>query len=335
MANILHISKPARGDFAAGANMQFSTIKLSTLMQFTAPNTHGLEDSTMHHVFDGFKLNQIVINNIQQLIHLLADIQRHRACSLAILSGNASFDAQVTSLHKKINARLIFLNSQTELTDVVDPYQWDHLLSEWKVVGYGWRGDNVLHNFELHSHLLEKILNIIRHAGRWVLRSGGYSKKAADHYLGHTVFEFVFATHLYQVETLGRLRGLSTHIANSGCGDNAMQIRVKYLLQCAREELVMSTEFLDMHAASISKNIPAVLEIQRSKTQLYEWLELTSRILQGQLKPSEKLARKTYDLASAVMDARLTFTEQILAYLHLTIEEMLESLLEETASLSP
>ncbi|HSC74784.1 MAG TPA: hypothetical protein VLB90_00945 [Pseudomonadales bacterium] len=320
--------------------MQFSTIKLSSLMQFTTPNRHILEDNQMQHVFDGFKLNQIVINNIQQLIHLLADIQRHRACSLGILSGNDSFDTQVTSLHKKINARLIFLNSQTELTDVVDPYEWDHVLSEWKVVGYGWRGDNVLHNFELHSHLLEKILNIIRHAGRWVLRSGGYSEEAADHYLGHSVFEFVFTTHLYQIETLGRLRGLSTHIANSGCGDNsngdnAMQIRVKYLLQCAREELNVSSEFLDSHAASISKNIPAVMDIQRSKTMLHEWLELTNRILLGQLEPSDKLARQTFDLASAVMDARLAFTEQILAYLHLAIEEMLESLLEETVALKP
>jgi hypothetical protein len=292
------------------------------------------EDNVMQHIFDGFRLNQAVINNIQQLIHLLADIQRHRACSLAILSDNYSFDNQVTLLHKKINARLAFLDSQSELTEVVDQHEWNHVLSEWKVVGYGWRGDNVLHNFELHSHLLEKILNIIRHAGRWVLRSGSYSEQVADHYLGHSVFEFVFATHLYQVETLGRLRGLGTHIANSGCnGDTAMQMRVEYLLQCARQEQNISSEFLNTHAASINKNIPALLDIQRSKTALNEWLELISGVLHGQLESSDLLARQTFDLASAVIDARLAFTEQILAYLHLAIEEMLESLLEETVAM--
>jgi len=316
--------------------MQFSTMKLSSLMHFAAPNVLSAEDNVMQHIFDGFRLNQAVINNIQQLIHLLADIQRHRACSLAILSNNYSFDTQVTSLHKKINARLAFLDSQSELTEVVDQHEWNHILSEWKVVGYGWRGDNVLHNFELHSHLLEKILNIIRHAGRWVLRSGSYSEQVADHYLGHSVFEFVFATHLYQIETLGRLRGLGTHIANSGCNDDtAMQMRVEYMLQCARQEQNISSEFLDTHAASISKNIPALLDIQRSKTALHEWLDLTANVLQGQLEPSDTLARQTFDLASAVIDARLAFTEQILAYLHLAIEEMLESLLEETVALQP
>jgi len=305
-------------------------------MHFAAPNALSAEDNVMQHIFDGFRLNQAVINNIQQLIHLLADIQRHRACSLAILSDNYSFDTQVTSLHKKINARLAFLDSQSELTEVVDQHEWNHVLSEWKVVGYGWRGDNVLHNFELHSHLLEKILNIIRHTGRWVLRSGSYSEQVADHYIGHSVFEFIFSTHLYQVETLGRLRGLGTHIANSGCNDDAaMKIRVEYMLQCARQEQNISSEFLDSHAASISKNIPALLDIQRSRTAMNEWLELIANILQGKLEPSDILARQTFDLASAVIDARLGFTEQILAYLHLAIEEMLESLLEETVVLNP
>ncbi len=334
MAKILHCytDKNQR----TGISMQFSTMKLSSLMHFAAPNALSAEDNVMQHIFDGFRLNQAVINNIQQLIHLLADIQRHRACSLAILSDNYSFDTQVTSLHKKINARLAFLDSQSELTEVVDQHEWNHVLSEWKVVGYGWRGDNVLHNFELHSHLLEKILNIIRHTGRWVLRSGSYSEQVADHYIGHSVFEFIFSTHLYQVETLGRLRGLGTHIANSGCNDDAaMKIRVEYMLQCARQEQNISSEFLDSHAASISKNIPALLDIQRSRTAMNEWLELIANILQGKLEPSDILARQTFDLASAVIDARLGFTEQILAYLHLAIEEMLESLLEETVVLNP
>lgn len=321
-------------NLAAGALMQFSAMKLSSLMQFAAPSTPDAGHHPMQHVFDGFKLNQSIINSIQQLIHLLADIQRHRACSLAILSGNETFDKQAISLNKKINARLSFLNNQTELTEVVDPHEWSHVLNEWKVVGYGWRRDNVLHNFELHSHLLEKILNIIRHAGRWVLRSGSYSEEKANHYFDHIIFEYVFTTHLYQLETLGRLRGLATHIANSGCNDQSMKMRVEYLLQCAAQEQDSSTVFLDTHAISIGNTIPALFDIQHSKIALRKWLELVIDILHGKASPSDELARDIFDLASVVMDARLAFTEQILAYLHLSIEEMLESLLEETAALS-
>lgn len=323
-----------------GTNMQFSMMKLSSMMQVSPSTIMDSGDSPVKHVFDSFSLNQSIINHIQQLIHLLADIQRHRACSLAILSGNDSFDKQVMSLHRKINGRLHFLNSQDELTEVADPHEWNNILGEWKVVGYGWRRDNVLHNFELHSHLLEKILNMIRHTGRWILRSGSYSEQMADHYLGHEVFEFIFTTHLYQIETFGKLRGLGTHIANSGFRDvensidHAMRMRIEFLLQCAKQEQTVSSEFMHAHAASISRNIPALLDMQRSEPTLQEWLMLIADILQERITPSDALARQVFDLASTVIDARLALTEQILAYLHLAIEEMLETLLEETVELT-
>jgi hypothetical protein len=288
----------------------------------------------LQYVFDNFKQNQLAINNIQQLIHLLADIQRHRACSLAILSGNHSFEAQVNALHKKINARLYFLDNEFDLLDIIDRNEWNHVANEWKVVGYGWRKDDILHNFELHCHLLDKILNIIRHTGRWILRSGSYSEQAGNQFLEHSIFEFIFATHLYHIESLGRLRGLGTHIANCGCNDESMYSRIKYLLQCARKEQEISTEFLNQHNTTAGKTMPAAIEIQLTKHLLDEWLELTENILQKNIQPSEELARKAFELASAVMDARLALTEQVLAYLHLAIENMLEFLLEENATMT-
>jgi hypothetical protein len=309
--------------------MQFSMMRLANLMNITPSNSMRTEDHLTRHLFDGFRLNQAVINSIQQFLHLLADIQRHRACSLAILSGTISFEEQAASLHRKINARLAYLDRQNELAEVIDQQEWESVLREWQVVGYGWRNDNVLHNFELHSHLLDIILNLVRNAGRWVLRSGNYSEQAADHHIGHDVFAFVFATHLYQVETLGRLRGLGTHIASSGCTDNNMRMRIEFLLQRARHEQIISREFLDAHALSVSKNIPAVLDMQRNETILQDCLTLLTNIAQEESTPSDALAQQVYDLATSIINAKLEFTEQILAYLHLTIEEMLESLLEE------
>lgn len=311
--------------------MPFSMIRLTSLMHSSPASHLQPEDTFIRHLFDGFHLNRMVINSIQQCIQLLADIQRHRACSLAILSGSLSFEDQVTALNKKINARLAFLDRQTEWAEVIDPHAWDSVLNEWKVVGYGWRQDNVLHNFELHCHLLDIILNIVRNAGRWVLRSGSYSEQAANHHIGHDIFAFVFETHLYQIETIGRLRGLGAHVASSGCTDNSMRIRIEFLLQRARHEQTLSREFLDAHALSVSKNIPAVLDMQRNETSLLEFLSLMTDITQERCSPSVELTQQIFDLASCVIDAKIDFTEQILAYLHLTIEEMLETLLERSA----
>ena len=65
------------------------------------------------------------------MIRLLADVQRHRACTLAILSGNGSFEHQVRGLDRKINARLAYLNLQVEMVEVIDPYQWDSVFAQW------------------------------------------------------------------------------------------------------------------------------------------------------------------------------------------------------------
>lgn len=319
--------------------MQFSTMKLSatmklaSLMHFNHSDAPATNNPMLQHVFDAFRLNQSAIDLVQQLTRLLADIQRHRACSLAILSGNDTFETQVQSLQQKINARLSFIDNQPDLAEIIDSGAWQNVLGEWRVVGYGWRSDNVLHNFELHSHLLEKILNIVRDTGRWVLRSGSYSEEIASHYLDHEVFEFVFSTHLYQIETLGRLRGLGTHAANSGCPDHAMALRIEYQLQCAWHDQRTAREFFASRSTAVTRNIPALFDVQRSEQAFDEWTQLLGNIVNGSLPPSAHIAAEAYALASTVIDARLAMTEQILAYLRLAVEEMLETVLEETARL--
>lgn len=315
--------------------MQFSTSRFSSLMQFNLHAVAPVEDNTMQHVFRAFGLTRSVINNIQQLIRLLADVQRHRACSLAILSGNGSFENQARGLDRKINARLAYLNLQAEMVEVVDPYQWDSVFAQWKVVSGSWRpghapDDNLMHNFELQSHLVKTIINIVRDAGRWVMRSGSYSEKIADHYLASAVFSFIFTSHLYQIETLGRLRGLGTHVANNGCSDDGMRSRITFLLQCVREEQVISRNFHNSQSASVIANTPAIIDIELADDSFQEWLELVAAVVQETIQPSDALAHQAFTLGSHIIDARLLLTEQVLGYLQLAIEEMLETVLEET-----
>lgn len=304
-------------------------MKLSTLMQM--PSQRVREDEVMHRIFESFKLTQAVVSYIQQLIQLMADVQRHRACSLAILSGNAHFENQVVALQRKVNARLAYLDAVPELTEIIDVREWENVLAEWKVVGFGWRKDNVLHNFELHSHLIEKILNIVRDSGRWVLKSSNYSETVANRYLAHAVFEFIFAAHLYQIETLGRLRGLATHVASSGC-EEAMRVRLTYLIQCTRQEHEACRTFFAEQPAAVVRNIPALLDVQKNEAAFTAWIDTMQNILDGCVVPCESTSTQAFTLATTVIDAKLAANEQILAYLQLAIEEVLELVLDESAS---
>lgn len=315
--------------------MQFSTSRFSSLMHFHSAPVNTIEQGTMSHVFRDFGLTRSVINNIQQLIRLLADLQRHRACTLAILSGNRLFEEQVRVLDSKISARLAHLDRQPELTEVIDPYQWESVLAEWKVVSGSWLQEQchhtgMMHNFELQSHLVKTIINLVRDAGRWVLRSGSYSETIADHYLTHSIFQFTFSSHLYQIETLGRLRGLATHIAHQGCKDEVLHSRITFLLQTSREEQLALRALSDEQPACVIANAPAMIDIQLADDAFSEWLQLIHDLLEGKSAPSENAARQVFKLGSQIIDARLALTEQVLGYLQFVIEEMLEAVLEET-----
>lgn len=318
--------------------MQRSSTRLSQLMQLALPAGRRQAERGIQRLFSDFHQTELIIGHIRQLIGLLADIQRHRACSLAILSGNLSFEPLARSLQRKIRARLDFLDSQNDLRDVIEPRQWQYLLNEWHVVGYGWRQDNVLHNFELHAHLIEKLINIVREAGRRILDSDSCAATRANTRLSPTLTDFLFFTHLYQLETLGRLRGLGTHLAQAGhqdknCIDDKnhcnIQSRVRFLLHCAQQEQAAAQALLATEPETVTSTLPAVQEILHSQPRLQRWFCLLAEIADGQRQPSDQLAQEHFRLASAVIDGRLALTGQVLSSLQLALEEGLEVLLED------
>lgn len=282
--------------------------------------------------FVELRFTREVVDAIQQLIRLMADIQQHRACSMAILSGNPSFEERVLILKRKVNARIDYLESLPEWHEVVDPVEWQGILTEWKTVGYGWRRDAILHNFELHCHLIDKIIHTVRNTGKWVMKSRHYSASVADACLSHELLEHAFGRFLLQLEVMARLRGLGTYVAERGA-DASMLSRLSYVIQCVESEYAQLTAFMATQSHSLFPGDNGTIHCEGMDACFVEWMQHIGQLRRGEVAPSSELSIHVYGLATTVIDGFLHIHNAILASLRIVIDETFESVLEQSLAL--
>lgn len=286
------------------------------------------DNAVLHASFDSYRLVRSVLGHVQQLVLLMADIQRHRACSMAILSGNGGFEQQVNALRRKINARISYLQGSPDLADVVDPAEWEAVVSEWRVVGYGWRRDHLLHNFELHSHLIDKIAGIVKTTGRWIMRSGNYSDYIAGLHLSHAFFEYLFSRGIVQIEVMGKLRGLGAHVASTGA-DDAMLSRLGYLAACAVEEHAAYRAFVLSQLSPQCAGIITPQQLDGISDGFAAWMLQVQQLREGIVQPSLAASYAVFGQATAVIDAMLHIHTQVMSCLQRVIDETFEFMLEQ------
>lgn len=146
------------------------------------------------------------------LIELLIEIQKHRGCTLAILSGDRFFETQLFSIQRDITEKLKLLDSsqQTFLTAV----EVRQILGEWVSIRRQWHKDSIQENFLLHSNLINELSKYI-----WLIveRSNQlHISKTQDQLLGLSLRDGIQI-----MEVAAQARGLATHIA-AGKNDNSV-----------------------------------------------------------------------------------------------------------------
>lgn len=238
---------------------------------------------------------------IKHLMKLVRPIQRHRGATIALLGGDKRFGENVSELTVHINKMIYMLNAINEKQNkVISQEEVEQIIYAWATISKDWENDNIIENFEFHSHLIEHLLRIISNYSQRMVdwpkdllkthlstqANGGAGMKmqpaqateGKELVVGETIsgyrekellgayngllVQLVYCDLVSIAETIAKLRGLGTHAVVEGTCDSQKRIRIKYLIQEFRFKREELDVLLGKLPPNIMKEIPSLKELK-------------------------------------------------------------------------
>ncbi len=182
----------------------------------------------------------------KRLIKLVLELQKHRGCTLAILSGDHFFASQLHGIQREITQLFRDIQQQSA------PHQRaDHtgILQEWIVLRQHWPKDEPHENFLHHSNLIARLLTHIWQSCGETLQQ---DLDTAQQHLAR----FFLKDWLNMIETCAQARGLATHSAVLGTLTDEIHSRIRFLNTQMRE-----------HDKGLSTLLPTLSDLHQRKLQ--------------------------------------------------------------------
>lgn len=251
-----------------------------------------------------YQKRELEQNFIMQLNHLIKDVQLHRGISMRLLAGNKSFEKDFKTLQSKINRRLstllVFSTYDKTLFSIADK---KNIQLSWDTIRNDWQDDKLTDNFELHSHFIEqlllKILDISNNLRKPLLDE--LQKSADSGGSGDTdrigsedneryprqikqmeLLNFICSLLPISIENMAKIRGLASFAAEIGCVHESQQRKLRYLLQCAREDNVKAGHCSQRLHSILGDAFNAKSIVGEFETKFVYFIELVSRdVLSG------------------------------------------------------
>ena len=188
---------------------------------------------------------------ISQICQLIKTVQKHRGYTLGILAGDDSYRERFTRLQVALKRRLEILTLFGEKTEgFVSSRDCENLVYCWKTISDNWQGDNVTESLELHSHFVEQLLSLMAQIsadlGNSLLNDvSGEVSAEVEEYMG--AFQFVSAKVEVlsfvgkflpeNIESIGKLRALSTHLASIDVSSEQEVRKLRFFVDSTRSQI--------------------------------------------------------------------------------------------------
>lgn len=213
-----------------------------------APNTR-VNEEAFEAYCEAYRHRQDALLLIKQLNQLAKAVQRHRGMSMAILAGSTLFQGDFAVLQQQVERRLQSLAVFSRYTSgLLTGRDKEGLSNAWETISADWQDDDVIDNFELHSHFIEQLqaltLNLATILEKPVSvvvaeavglelavpESGTYPKLFKQIEL----LDFAVRQAPIMIEQVARIRGLATYAAAKGECDYHHDRKLRYAISCAR-----------------------------------------------------------------------------------------------------
>lgn len=253
----------------------------------------------------GFLRQNHAIVSIKLLSQLTKSIQQHRGISMGFCSGELAFLPMAEQLQQSIGKlfNALELHNQASFITVAREGM-ANASNNWKTILVGWRHDKPIHNFEFHGHLIDGLKKMIRD----VMREHLHHRLKHDTASYYKLLQTIFVELPDNIESLGKLRGLSTNAAIvKACGDDS-HARISFLLGMIPEQnkkLLGSLQIL-------LTNYPNIRSLQTLKQQQKTLHQLLINIQMNILDQSRITENSThlFGLSTSIVDAHWVAMEQ-------------------------
>lgn len=178
----------------------------------------------------GATFNQLQqgLTTIKWLCQLTQLLQHHRGATMAYLSGSQDFLLQIEQLQLSIeSARYLITELNNNNYPCIPQDQLNNINNNWKTIAIGWQQDQVMHNFEFHSHLIDSCNKLLRLCMMEQLKPILLHSNSSH----QALLEEVFVALPNNIENLAMLRGLSTNVAViKACGKDS-HAKISFLIK--------------------------------------------------------------------------------------------------------
>lgn len=256
---------------------------------------------------------------VKSLFEQVRVIQQHRAATNAALAGNPFFESKTRVLAREINSRFKEIERQQEsCPELIETREWQDTRNAWQTVHLQWRQDEIIENFELHSHLVKQLLDYISILGNKAecLIESGTQHQALSHYVLNDIPSFI--------ELLGQIRALGTSTAVVGVMDEACEMRVRFLmgqLQKQQIKVKQQAQHLSQEALDITSSLIDALLCEPK-------LERLTGIVMHDLLSGRDIvtsADEIFTLSTSIIDAHYNVMNEGLRLLRLSMDKRMQA----------
>ena len=302
-----------------------------------APNL-GVKFADFEVFCAAYRQRQDALSLIKQLNQMTKAVQRHRGMSMALLAGSNLFRGDFTVLQHQVERRLASLEVFAAQTGgLLNPREKENLHNAWHTIRADWQGDDVIDNFELHSHFIEQLQAMIGSLAKLLERpvsvvvasAVGLELPSEDAAAYPKMFKQIellnfAARHVTaMVEHIARIRGLATYAAAKGLCDYHHDRKLRYAISCARtsnEKLRHQAERLESLLAGSLGSLSMIKTYELKLMFLLNTVE--TDVLSGMTIASS--SHNLFKLATEIIDVYVKVVDEAMDLIARWSEEDLE-----------